>query len=167
MPDKLDLKQQEAVKKIRKLAEGDFVMLCTDLGNRPFGACPMTVQQVDEAGAIWFFSGKDSDHNADILKDPASQVLLANAGESDYLSLYGRSEISRNRAKIDELWSPFVKTWFQGGKDDPNLSLIKFTPDEGYYWDTKHGKMIAMAKMVTSVLTGKTMDDSVDGKLRV
>lgn len=167
MPTTKDLFNQDAIRKIRTLAEGGFVMLCTDLGSRPFSSCPMNVQQVDEQGNVWFFSGKDSDHNADIEKDGATQILLANSSDSDYLSLYGKSTITEDRAKIDELWSPFIKTWFQEGKDDPNLSLIRFAPEEGYYWDTKNGKMVAMAKMLASVVTGKTMDDSVDGTLRI
>ncbi|TXF88508.1 pyridoxamine 5'-phosphate oxidase family protein [Neolewinella aurantiaca] len=162
-----NLFNEEAVAKIKNLADGGFVMLCTDLDSKPFSSCPMSVQQVDDQGNLWFFSGKDSDHNADIRNAPATQVLLANSSDSDYLSLYGKSTITEDRSKIEELWSPAVKTWFQEGKDDPNLSLIRFTPDEGFYWDTKNGKMVAMAKMMASVVTGKTMDDDVEGTLKV
>jgi general stress protein 26 len=59
-----------------------------------------------------------------------------------------------------------VKAWFQEGPEDPNLSLIKFTPSEGFYWDTKNGKMVAFAKILTSIISGKTMDDSVEGTLK-
>ena len=46
-------------------------------------------------------------------------------------------------------------------------SFIKVTPSEGYYWDTKHGTAVAFLKMAASVITGKTMDDSVEGTLEV
>jgi hypothetical protein len=55
----------------------------------------------------------------------------------------------------------------QEGKDDPELTLIKVEPVHTYYWDTKHGKMVAFAKMLASVVTGKTIDDSIEGKLKV
>ena len=34
-------------------------------------------------------------------------------------------------------------------------------PEEGYYWNNKHGKMIAIAKMAVAFVTGKTMDDVI------
>lgn len=45
--------------------------------------------------------------------------------------------------------------------------MIQVTPAEGYYWDTKHNKVIVLAKMVAGMLTGKTLDDSIEGRLRV
>lgn len=164
---KKDLFNKEAIAKIRTLAEGGFVMLCTDLGSRPFGACPMNVQQVDDAGNLWFLSGKDSDHNTDIARDGATQVLLAKSSSSDYLSLFGTTEITYDKAKVEELWSPLHKTWFPGGQDDPNLTLLRFAPVEGYYWDTKNGRMVAFAKMLISAVTDAQMDDSVDGELKL
>lgn len=32
------------------------------------------------------------------------------------------------------------------GEDDPNLSVIKFVPDECYYWNNKYNKAVAVAK---------------------
>ena len=53
----------------------------------------------------------------------------------------------------------------QGGVDDPNLSVIQVVPDDGYYWNNKNGKMVAFAKMAASLITGKTMDDGIEGNL--
>jgi hypothetical protein len=45
--------------------------------------------------------------------------------------------------------------------------VIEFTPQEGYYWDTKHGMAVASVKMLIGAMTGQTLDDSIEGKLRV
>lgn len=66
---------------------------------------------------------------------------------------------------MKELWNPLLNVWFKEGKDDPNISLLKVVPTNVYYWDNKHGDMVAFAKMVTSIVIGKTMDDSVEGNL--
>ncbi|HWA98661.1 MAG TPA: pyridoxamine 5'-phosphate oxidase family protein, partial [Pirellulales bacterium] len=60
-----------------------------------------------------------------------------------------------------------VRTWFTQGVDDPRITVIKFVPQEGYYWDTKHGQFVAGVKMLIGAMTGKTLDDSIEGKLRV
>jgi general stress protein 26 len=73
--------------------------------------------------------------------------------------------ISTDRKKIKELWSPIAKTWFTEGVDDPRLSVIKVTPTQGYYWDTKHGLAVAGVKMLIGAVLKKTMDDGIQGKL--
>ena len=58
-----------------------------------------------------------------------------------------------------------MKTWFTEGEDDPRITVIKVTPTDGYYWDTKHGTAIAGAKILVGAAIGKILDDSVEGQL--
>ena len=51
--------------------------------------------------------------------------------------------------------------------DDPRITVIKVTPSEGYYWDNKHGNAEAGPKMMIGAMIGKTLDDSIEGKLDV
>ena len=75
--------------------------------------------------------------------------------------------MTRDREKIDELWSEIAKAWFPEGKDDPHLTVIKVTPEEGFYWDTKDGKLASMIKIAASAVTGKTMVEGVEGTISV
>ncbi len=168
MSDIKNLAQNEAISKLQELTEASPVtMFCTNLSHIPFSTCPMSTQKVDDAGAIWFFSGSDSDHAHAIQDDNRVQLLYTNNGDYSYLTISGTAEILYDRAKIDELWTPLAKVWFQGGKDDPGLRLIKVTPQEGFYWDTKHGKTVSFLKMISSLVTGKTQDDGIEGALSI
>jgi len=159
---------QATIEKLRELANQEKTgLLVYQVSTFPLKVCPMYIQQVDDEGDVWFFSGKDSEHNASILQDGRVQFLSSNTGDSAYFSLSGYAEIVNDREKAEELWSPMAKIWFQEGIDDPNLSLIRFRPNMGYYWDTKTNRMIEFLKMAASVVTGKTADDSVQGKLVV
>lgn len=40
-------------------------------------------------------------------------------------------------------------------------------PEKGYYWNNKHGKMIAIAKMAVAFVTEKTVDDGIEGNLEL
>ena len=60
-----------------------------------------------------------------------------------------------------------IQTWFTEGVDDPRITVIKVTPSEGYYWDTKHGNMVAGVKILIGAVIRKTLDDSVEGTLDV
>jgi len=127
----------------------------------------MAIQEVDDEGNIWFMSMKDSNKNAEILADPFTHILFQGSSYSGFVNIYGISEIITDQSKVDKLWKPFIKTWFQEGKDDPNITLIKVVPSSGYYWDTKHGAAVAFLKMAASVIVGKTMDDSIEGALEI
>ncbi|CAN5655258.1 hypothetical protein BH11MYX1_BH11MYX1_23660 [soil metagenome] len=164
-----DLAGSPAIQKIQELVKAaPTCFLCTSLAtNKRFETRPMAVQQVDDSGFLWFLSASDSAHNAEITKDAAVQLLFQGSPHSDFLTLYGSAAIGRDKAKIKELWSPLLKTWFTEGEDDPRITTICVRPTQGYYWDTKHNRAIAFAKMVVGAITGKTLDDSIEGTLRV
>lgn len=162
-----NLDQQKAIEKIKEIVKSaQSCFFCTELkSNQPFATRPMSVQKVDDEGNLWFLSAVDSHKNEEIKNNDAVQLLFQGDPHTDFLSLFGHATISRDRDKIDELWEPIVKTWFTGGKDDPRITVIKVAPSDGYYWDSKHGKYVAFAKMAVGALIGKTLDDSIEGKL--
>jgi general stress protein 26 len=165
MGDIQNLSSNNAIEKIAELAKEQTCLFCTFTDAYALNTRPMSTQTVEDDGTIWFFSSKQSNKNREIGNNSKVQLLFGDPSKSEYLSIEGTAEIILDKGKIDELWTPIIKTWFQEGKDDPNLSLLKITPKDGYYWDTKHGKMVAFAKMLTSVVVGKTMDDGIEGKL--
>ncbi len=42
---------------------------------------------------------------------------------------------------------------------------VKVTLEDGFYWDTKNGKVISLIKLAASAIAGRTMDGRVEGKL--
>ncbi|PTR00094.1 general stress protein 26 [Mucilaginibacter yixingensis] len=163
-----NLSGAEAVEKIKELAgKTQTCFFNTDLrSGRAAATRPMSVQQIDDEGNLWFLSAVDSHKNAEIQQYNRVQLLFMGSAHSDFLTLGGRASISTDKVKIKELWEPIVKTWFTEGVDDPRITVIKVTPDEGYYWDTKHGKMVAFLKMIAGSIIGKTLDDSVQGEVK-
>ena len=164
-----NLQGTEAVKKIKELTgKAPSCFFCTEIETgKPFITRPMSVQKVDDDGSLWFLSANDSYKNDEIEKDFAVQLLFQGSNYSDFLNLYGTATISEDKGKIKELWKPILKTWFTEGVDDPRISVIKVVPEEGYYWDTKHNMVLGLLKRVTGAIVGKTMDDSIEGKIHI
>jgi general stress protein 26 len=81
--------------------------------------------------------------------------------------LDGQGSELRDETKTAELWSAFDKTWFPQGKRDPAITLIRFIPEIGHYWDTKHSKMVQFFGMAVGAITGKPTDDSIEGDLQL
>ena len=164
-----DLQGVEAGKKIKEIAgKNNTCFFCTGIRTgKPLTVRPMSVQKMDEAGNFWFLSANDSEKNQDIQADNYVQLLFQGSAHSDFLSVYGVATISTDKEVIKELWEPIVKTWFTGGVDDPRITAIKVETQEGYYWDNKHGNAIALVKMAAGAVLGKTMDDSIEGQVKI
>ncbi len=164
-----NLNAREAVAKIKELVgKAKTCFFCTASGaGESGGARPMSVQKVDDEGNLWFLSADESHKNEELAADPTVKLYFQGSAHSDFLVLHGQATISREKAKIKELWEPIVNNWFTEGMDDPRVTVIQVTPTDGYYWDTKHNIAVAGIKMMIGAAIGKTMDDSIEGELHV
>lgn len=164
-----DLNGADAVRKLQEIVDSaKSCFFCTfDDHGAALNARPMNVRQVDDQGNLWFLSARDSHKNAELADDSAVELFVQGSPHSDFIHLRGRATVSTDRAKLKELWQPILKTWFTEGIDDPRITIIRVRPTEGYYWDTKHGDLVAGVKMAVGALIGKTLDDSIEGTLKV
>ena len=163
-----NLGDQEGIEKLKELVKSaDICMFASHYTDDSLSARPMSTQDVDDDGVLWFFSQASSNINAEIETDNRVQLFYANKAKSEYLSLSGKAMIIKDAEKAKELWTMWVKTWFTEGPDDPELTIIKVEPASAYYWDTKNNKMVSMLKIMAGAITGKTMDDSVEGHIEI
>lgn len=164
---KSDLTNFAAAKQIKKLADdAENCFFCTNsLDGETRGVRPMNIRKADEEGNLWFLSASDSHKNQEVQADPKARIFMQATKQSGFVFLEGTATISRDCDIIEDLWEPLLKTWFTEGKDDPRITVIKFSPSAGYYWDNKHGNFIAATKMLIGAAVGKTLDDSIEGLL--
>lgn len=167
MGDIQNLSDQEAVKKMQDLGKDEVCLFCTFGEEEDLEFRPMSTQAIDDNGHFWFFSDRRSHKDEQIDEYNKVYLLYSNPGKQNYMCIEGSAIVSRDQAKVDELWNPAAKAWFKDGKDDPYISVIEVTPHKAHYWDTKHGKMISFLKILASAVSGKTMDDGVEGELHV
>ena len=161
-----NLSEKEAIEKFQVLVGHESICLFTTLLTKvPLTTRPMVIQEVDDKGHFWFLSAHDSDKNREIATDPRVQLFIGNPSNYEFLSIFGYATYTRNQQKIDELWNDIAKAWFPEGKDDPRITVIEFEPEEGFYWDTKSGKLVSMIKIAASALAGKTFQEGVEGKI--
>ncbi|NUZ08025.1 pyridoxamine 5'-phosphate oxidase family protein [Piscinibacter koreensis] len=162
-----DVSGDAAVQRIKAtVRKSDTCFFCTAVGTgRSGGTRPMSVQDVDDEGNLWFLSSSDSHKNREIGQQPEVRLFLQGAEHAGFLVLTGTASISTDRTKIKQLWEPILRTWFTGGEDDPRITVIRVQPTGGYYWDNKHGAVVAGAKMLVGAAIGKTLDDSIEGRV--
>ena len=133
-----------------------FAMLTTRNAEDRLVAHPLTVQEAEFDGDLWFLVAKDATFVTDLRADDRVGVSLSS--NDSWVSLSGRAELVDDRAKIKELWSPTVEAWFTDGPDDPEVGLLKFTAETAEYWDSPGGKLASLFSFVKSKVTGEQYD---------
>lgn len=165
-----NLTQEKAIEKLKELSEkAGTCMFCTDLTILPIATRPMSLRETDKEGNLWFLSSADSHKNFEISEDNRVQLLFMNNSDYEYLSVFGKAFIYKDKSLIEEKWTSIANAWFEDGKEDPKVSVIRVSPEETYYWDTKAGKLVSFLTFAAAAVTGTKTDnsDGVEGKLNI
>jgi len=117
---------------------------------------PMSPIVREEENAIYFLADADSDKITDITGNSSVQLSFSDESANDYLLVEGNAAVSNDRQKIEELWTPFAKA-FWDSHEDPDIRLIVVTPSQAEFWDGP-GTMAAKAKMLVAAVTGNKPD---------
>lgn len=149
----------ERAEHIGKLAElikdVRIAMLTTTRPDGRLVSRPLGTQEVEFDGDLWFAAGADSAKVAEIAANPYVNVTYASTSDNTFVSVSGRAQVVDDRAKVESLWSPGMKLFFPGGKDDPNLRLIHVKAETAEYWD---GPGTILGKALTFFLSAVTDD---------
>lgn len=96
---------------------------------------PMTAQtETDGNGPIWFFTAKDTELAQGLTGSSKATATFMSKGHDLFATVQGTLSLDNDRATIDRLWNRFVAAWFEGGKEDPRLALLRFDPHEAEIW---------------------------------
>ena len=161
--------REDDLQKLRELVKDiDFCMLTTvdeggDLHSRPMSSNG----DIDPNGDIWFFTNASSHKVSEIEKLPRVNVSFADPDSHRYLSVSGTAQLSRDQAKIDELWRPEFKMWFPKGKEDPEIALLRVNLEKAEYWDSPSSTIGFALRFVSSVVTGKQPELGENKKLNL
>jgi len=143
-------KLAELLKKFR------FAMLTTREADGTLTAHPLTVQEAEFDGDLWFIVGSHASAVQHIAADP--QVGVSFSSNDAWLSLAGTAETVDDSAKLHEYWSAGVDAWFPDGPDGSDVTLLKVNALSGEYWDSPGGRLASAISFVKSRVTGEPME---------
>ena len=118
----------------KELKSERTIMLGLD-GEPGGGMQPMTALiEEDDGGPLWIFTSKESDLAKAIGGGKPAHATFTGRKHDLFANIAGRLSIDNNRTVIDRLWNPWVAAWFEGGKDDPKLCLLRFDAEQAKIW---------------------------------
>ncbi|WP_313196122.1 pyridoxamine 5'-phosphate oxidase family protein [Shinella zoogloeoides] len=162
---KSDLSREEAIDRIWQLAEDiDMCMFVTWDGEYT-RARPLSARVHRNENAIFFLVNAESAKNGQLERFPKVTMAWSNNSSYKYVTISGHAKVTNDRSKIEQLWEKTDEAWWDSAQD-PEIRLITVAPDESELWDSP-GKMVAVAKMVMSAITGAKPDVGDNAKVEL
>ena len=132
----------------KAIASDRTVMLGLD-GVEDGHARPMTAQLDNETGpTLWFFTATDNALVQALGERPGrAMAAFVDKGHDLFASLTGPLREDTNPAMVEKLWNPFVAAWYEGGKTDPRLALLRLDAEHAEVW-LNGSSLVAGVKML-------------------
>ena len=159
--------ETEIAKKFWKALRSDRTVMLGLAGAGDGHAQPMTalVEDDRDGGPIWIFSARDVDLVKALGGGSKAVAHFASKDHELFASVHGDLVPDSDPAVIDRLWNPFVAAWYEGGKDDPELRLLRFDPDRAQVWLNENSVFSALKLMLGRDPKQEYKDKVADVKL--
>lgn len=95
---------------------------------------PMAPQiNTDLGHHIWFYSDNTSELGKAVMAN-SGRVMLCHIGKDYQACVQGTLQVEPDSSKIDHFWNPIADSWYPGGKSDPKMLMLRYTPDTAGVW---------------------------------
>jgi general stress protein 26 len=126
-PDELEARFWKALK-------SDMTMMLGLAGVAEGHTRPMTAQLDGDKGPIWFFTSSENDIVEKLGRKRRAIATFASKGNEIFAAVRGKISLEKDTEVLDRLWNRFVAAWFEGGKQDPKLRLLRLDPENAEIW---------------------------------
>jgi len=138
------------------IAKARFAFVTTSATDGRLLSRPLAIQEREFDGDLYFFTMAPSAKTEQVAAD--SQVNVSLQSGDDYLSIAGTASVSRDQGLIDELWNAHAAAWFEQGREDPSVALLKVHAESAEYWTMDSPKPVALLKYAKAIITGEQPD---------
>jgi general stress protein 26 len=126
---------------------------------------PLAIIDDDFDGTLWFFTAHPSAKTTDIAAHPDVNVSVGDS--KGWLSMSGHATVSHDEANIDRYWNPWAEAYFDGGRDDPAVALLRVDVSTIEYWDLGKPAIAQAFEVLKGVITKKAPDVGDSGTVRL
>ena len=123
----------------------------------------MATQRRAPGADLWFVTAEGTGKLRDIAADPHVNLSYYKDRTREWVSVSGLATISRDRARIRELYQPDWSAWFgregdprHGTPDDPRFVLIGVQVHAAVYLEVNTPQPVVLFELAKGWLTGET-----------
>jgi general stress protein 26 len=119
---------------------------------------PMTAQFEDRHGPIWFYGSRSSRLVEGLSSTNDAMAQYVGEGHKVFACIAGMLTIDNNPAIIDKFWSNSVEAWYEQGKSDPDLVMLRFDPSSIEVWQADMTLMGKLKMMFGGTMSSKDLE---------
>jgi general stress protein 26 len=154
--------QSELDKLFEHINDIEIAMMTTRRADGHLQSRAMATQRHAAGADLWFVTAEGSPKLADLEYDPHVNLAYYKDRTREWVSVSGIASISRDRAKVAELYAPDWKMWFgsegdprHGTPDDPRMVLIGVDVHAAMFLEVNKPQPIILFELVKGLVTGK------------
>ena len=151
---------QELEQKMWKAIDSDRTLMLGLDGVEDGHSRPMTAQVEDGRGPLWFFTSNDNALVQQLATGHRAIAAFASKDHELFASIKGNLSVDNDPAVIDRLWNAHVAAWYEGGKDDPKLALLRLDAESAEIWENA-SSVFAGVKTLLGIDPKKDYKDKV------
>lgn len=143
------------IEKLKDVIDGlDTAMFTTRTANGRLVSRPLRMQEIDEDGAMWFVTDRNSHKTEEIHAHPQVNLAFAAPADNTYVSVSGKATVLFDKARLQALWSPAMMVFYPDGLDDPDLCVLRVDLESAEYWDSPGGLVGNALYLAAAAITG-------------
>jgi general stress protein 26 len=108
---------------------------------------PMTAMLDESRRSMWFFTVKDNAMVGQLTEGHRAVATFTARDHDLFATIHGTLLVESNPAMIDRLWSSRVAAWYDGGREDPDIVLLRLDPDRAEIWESASGLIAGLRMM--------------------
>lgn len=139
----------------------EMAMMTTRRDDGHLQSRPMANQKRAAGADLWFVTAEDTRKVVNLQADPHVNLAYYRDRDKSWVSVSGTAIVSRDRAKIHELYSPDWSFWFQkegdarhGTADDPRIVLIGVNVHAATFLEVNKPRPVILFELVKGWITG-------------
>ena len=158
----------ESVKRLAdEIKDIRIAMLTTVDDDGMLRSRPMGTHDLADDGTLWFFTHADAPKVEEVEREHQVNVNYAKPDDNRWVSISGLADLVRDRSKMEELWKPFLRTWFPKGLDDPELALLRVRVEKAEIWDESGSPLVVGFGLAKALVTGQPSGAGQGEKLQM
>ena len=146
-----------------RIDEIEIAMMTTRRPDGHLESRAMATQKHAAGADLWFVTLDDTQKLRDLAADPHVNLSYYKDRTREWISVSGIASITRDRARIHELYAADWKVWFpkegdprHGTADDPRMVLIGVDVHAATFLEVDKPQPVVLFEIVKGWLTGST-----------
>ena len=135
------------------------------LGTDTARSVPMSHYVDGDANALWFITAKDTDLAKTAQSGTSAEYVVISNDEHLYARIDGKVQAVTDPAKLEELWSAIAGAWFEDGRQDDDVQLLRMDLTEAEVWATG-GSLSFLYEIAKAHITDEKPDMGQHGTIR-